>query len=181
MRRRAVVQGVVRACLVATGAATMLASPAGAQRPFQSLLEDLREREYGDVRGHLMAAAEGTPEDTYGFTFGEDLRSFGEELLPAAAVNFRQCGLASGGDRPDEVDPVPGPSDKDTVVEHLRRSLMLCDEALADITPAQALEPTFGRYVRGSHLIAMVGHCSHVYGKITLMMRVNGLMPPSSG
>lgn len=162
----------------------LLTPPARAagQEVFESLVQDIREREYADVREHLVMAAEQMPVDHYSFRFGEGLRSFGEELLHAAAVNLRLCGLA--GDRaPPSTGRVSTPlgSDKEAVLDTLRRSLTLCDAVLEEITDDETLEPTFGRYIRGSHLIAMVGHCNHVYGKLTLMMRVNGQMPPSSG
>ncbi len=155
------------------------AIPARGQSVLQSLSEDMREREYAEIRGKLLTAAEQMPADNYGFKAAPEIRSFGEELNHAADVNFQLCGLASPqanedrGDRPN----VNRRTAKVDIVARLLRSLELCDGALMQLTDEGAKQPTFGRYIRGSHVVAMLGHNWNVYGKLTIMMRLNGIAP----
>lgn len=152
--------------------------PLAAQQPFASMLEDLRDREYGDVRTNLLAAVEAMPAEKYGFKATPEIRSFAEEVLHGAQVNNRLCGLAENDRGGVEA---PTTLDKETVAAFFVASIERCDRVLAETTEENVLQPTFRGYIVGSHLTAMVGHCNHVYGRLTVMMRVAGVDPPTVG
>lgn len=153
--------------------------PASAQRPtFKSWSEDVREREYADVKSDLIAAVERMPEEFFSFRAAPEIRTFGEEIAHAAAVNDRQC-LWAQGDRSAPTDGAGDEPTKASLLAWLRRSFARCDSVLTAFTDEEGLLPTFNHYVRASHVIAMVGHTSQVYGKVALLLRLKGIVPPS--
>ena len=157
---------------------------AQAAGPFTSVAQDMRDREYAPVRRYLVAAAELMPAEHYEFRPAEGVRTFGDEVAHATGVNFRLCGMASGATAKPPVQPPSVPSDpaarKSAIVDRLKASLAACDEVLQQTTDELLLKPTTGPYIRTSHLTALLGHMSHVYGKLSLMLRMRGLVPPSS-
>ena len=144
---------------------------------FLSLTQDMREREFVQVTDKLMAAVRAMPADRYSYRATPELRTFAEELNHVADVNFRLCGLAAGGRRPQSTGDAR-PAEKAEVIDRLSASLEQCRSALDALDDRTALEPTFGPYIRGSHVTAMLGHNWHEYGKITVILRLNGLTPP---
>jgi hypothetical protein len=164
----------------------LLAGFAGSQAaaPYTSVIEDMREREYAPVRQHLLAAARLMPADAYDFRAAEGTRTFGEEIAHVAGVNLRLCALASGAtSRPPSpaVAPRSEPSDRKAgLIDSLERSFSVCDAVLKDATDDLLLRPTTGRYIRASHLTALLGHINHEYGKLSIMLRMKGLVPPST-
>jgi hypothetical protein len=163
------------------------ANPAASQttqavRPFGGIVPDMREREYADLRKDLEAAARLMPEAHYEFRPVDTIRTFGGEIAHAAAVNRRLCTRATGNAEPSS-SPTRGDGarPKAELVAGLEASFRLCDRAFAGATDQSVLAPTFGPYIRASHLVAMLGHNSVVYGKLAIMLRIKGLVPPSTG
>lgn len=152
-----------------------------AQAPprFDSIIQDLRDREFATIKGDFVAAAELMPAEQYSFKAVEGIRSFGEEVGHATAVNFRLCGMAAGATKPPSTTTPPG-TDKASLVAALKSSFTLCTDTLATATDASVLARTVGPYIRASHLTAMVSHNNEVYGKLALMLRMKGLVPPST-
>ena len=169
---------------IAITASLMTANATFAQARFESLTQDMREREYSDIRERLVAAVDQMPADKYNFKAAPEIRGFGEEVNHAADVNFRLCGLISANspaEARNQPSRPPHGTDKASTVSRFMQSLELCDAALEALTDEDALTPTFGRFVKGSHAIAMLGHNSNVYGKLTIMMRLNGIAPGADG
>ena len=166
---------IVAAAVGTVGSALNLAAQEAA--PLTTITQDMRDREYAEIRGKLLAVAEVMPGALYEFRAVEEIRSFGEELNHTADVNFRLCGMASGQREPQRGGGRAPPTTKTEIVDRLRRSLELCDEILATVTDATAVERTVGRYIRASQITAMLGHSWHGYGKLTIMMRLNGIVP----
>jgi hypothetical protein len=148
---------------------------ANGQQKFVTIAQDMREREFADVRARLLAAAGRMPAELYSYRAAPEIRSFGEELGHAADVNFRLCGYLTGEDAPGR--PAEGAADKSAILSRLRQSFELCDRGLRDLTDEQARKPTFGPYIMASHVSAMLGHNWSVYGKLTIMMRLNRIAP----
>lgn len=164
------------------GLAVLLPIAVAAQAPrrFTTVVEDMHYREFATIRGDFVAAAEQMPAEHYRFKIVDTVRSFGEEVAHATAVNRRLCTMASGATAsPAPPAPDAGQS-KDALVEALKSSFAQCEGVLAASTDQSILTPTTGPYIRASHLTAMLGHNNEVYGKLTLMLRAKGLVPPST-
>lgn len=173
--------------IVTSFLACMLAAVVGGQAPppYTSIVQDMRDREFATIRGDFVAAAELMPAEHYAFKAVETVRSFGEEVLHATMVNRRLCGLAAGQTSAPPAGQTSAlsaaaPSGKDAMVAALKASFEQCAAVLAGATDASALTPTVGSYIRASHLTAMLGHNSEVYGKLALMLRMKSLVPPST-
>jgi hypothetical protein len=167
---------VVRIALVLS-CVPMLTLAQAPQR-FETIIQDLRDREFATIKGDFVAAAELMPSDQYSFKVVEGVRSFGEEVAHATAVNFRLCGMAAGTAKPTTTTSVG--TDKTSLVGALKSSFALCADTLATATDTSVLARTVGPYIRASHLTAMVSHNNEVYGKLALMLRMKGLVPPST-
>jgi hypothetical protein len=122
------------------------------------------------------------PAEHYDFGPVETIRSFAEEIAHAAAVNERLCRLAQGDTTRASMSTTRDGAGmaKADLVAALDASLRQCDAAFRGATDQSVLAPTFGPYNRASHLISMVGHNSVVYGKLAIMLRMKGLVPPST-
>ncbi|HYE88166.1 MAG TPA: DinB family protein [Vicinamibacterales bacterium] len=156
-----------------------VAVPAAAQTRSTSIVQDLRDREFATIRGDMVAAGELMPEGDYAFKPVATVRSFGEEIAHATAVNRRLCGMASGATAPPAQPPAPAVG-KGALMTALRDSFERCAAVLAAATDESVLTPTVGPYIRASHLTAMVAHNTEVYGKLALMLRMKDLVPPST-
>lgn len=155
--------------------------PVSAQSPrYTSIVQDMRDREFATIRGDFVAAAELMPAEQYPFKAIATVRSFGEEVAHATAVNRRLCAMASGATSPPSTAGQSAPTSKDSLVAALKASFDHCAAVLADATDATALAPTVGPYIRASHLTAMLSHNNEVYGKLALMLRMKNLVPPST-
>jgi hypothetical protein len=159
---------------------TLAAVPLQSQ-VYESIMADMRDRDYAHVRERLLSAAQSMPAELYGFRAVPEIRSFGEELTHATAANNRLCRQAapdSGSAGQNRSAQASSPSGKEEILGQLQRSLELCDATLKQLNDESARKATFGPHIRASHVVAMLGHNWAVYGKLTIMMRLKGLAPP---
>lgn len=159
----------------------LLSASSFAQRPapYASIVEDMREREFATIRADFLAAAELMPAEHYPFKPVDTVRSFGDEVAHATAVNRRLCSMASGASNASTPNP-PAPSGKDALLAALKASFEQCAGVLGTATDESVRTRTVGPYIRASHLTAMLGHNNEVYGKLALMLRMKELVPPST-
>ena len=151
-----------------------------------TLLTDLRDREYAQVRQYVIAAAELMPADAYAFRAVPETRTFGSEIAHIVQVNSRLCRYLNDGVL--EVDPkwvkLDQESSKPVLLNALRDSFAVCDRAFAGLTNAAADEvvtTASGRRVpKGSTLTIVTAHSNEEYGKLSVLLRLKGLVPPSS-
>jgi hypothetical protein len=146
-------------------------------------MQDLRDREYVPIRDNVMKSLDVLNESNLEFRPVPLVRDLRAEFEHLAAVNRRLCGMALM--RLSEEPPPAAPTDstrKRSLAElrtHVRGSFDLCDRALTRIDDTTMKDRTVGPYMRYSHLQAMVTHTGHEYGKITVSLRLLGVVPPS--
>lgn len=148
-------------------------------------MQDLRDREYAPIRDNVLKTLDLLDAQKLDFRPAAPTRPLRQELEHLAAVNFRLCAMAMT--RLNDV-AATAPAARDTTVPrtpaelqaYVRGSFDLCDRALSRIDDTSAKDRTVGPYMRFSHLQAMVTHAGHEYGKITVYLRLLGLIPPSS-
>lgn len=171
-----------RRCMYAACAALLLlVLPAAAQTGSNPLVEG-QQMLHNLVKNHLIRAAEKMPEEHYSFRPVPEVMSFAEMLGHIADSQYSYCASVSG-----ERKPAPGlqkkPLDKAGMVAALKEAFTMCDQAIAGLTDARAMElvPFFGRQVpRLTILTFNIGHNYEHYGNIVTYMRMKGLVPPSS-
>jgi len=134
------------------------------------------------VKNNLIRAAEKMPEEHYSFRPVPEVMSFAEMLGHVADSQYSYCYSVTG-----ERKPSPGVQKKNLgkteLVAALKEAFSVCDQAIAGLTDAKAMEPAplFGRQMpRLTILTFNTAHNDEHYGNIVTYMRMKGLVPPSS-
>jgi hypothetical protein len=162
-------------------------------------LETFRNRPLGSViqkafdvnANYLMMAARMMPEAAYGFRPTPDLRTFGEQINHATNAQYSFCNQPGV---PVGVERRPAPnlrqvSAKADIVKALDESVAYCDRVLAATTEAWLMEtaPRLGGATSGlidgirAHAFMYNNvHDAEDYGTLTIYLRLQGLVPPSS-
>jgi len=144
------------------------------------------------VEGEVVALAEAMPEDKYNFapTGGEfkDVRTFAQQMLHIATVNYSVSSLALGEKMPVAVGKGEnGPSGittKEAIVKYLKDSFAYAHKAANSITAENYTEMVKtgpNRQATRAALVAEpVWHSFDHYGQAVVYARMNGIVPPAS-
>jgi uncharacterized damage-inducible protein DinB len=177
-------------------AATLLLATLGGQsqsqdqapRPAPSRSEEMLDR-WNDIGNKLIVMAQDFPEDKYDFKLQKDERTFAQNLLHAAALDFVLIRRVSGSD----LGPDFGPGDNPTrdVFKTKADVVKFVQEAVADgarVIQQQGdagLDNTskfFGnRMAHNSSIWTFaIEHSGEHYGQLVVYYRANNLVPPDS-
>jgi hypothetical protein len=140
---------------------------------------------------YLMMAARMMPESSYGFRPTPDVRTFGEQINHATAAQYSFCNQAG---LPPGVERRTAPSlrqvtAKADIITALDESVAYCDRVLAAASEAWLMEtaPRLGgtssgliEGIRAHAFMYNNVHDAEDYGTITIYLRLQGLVPPSS-
>lgn len=136
---------------------------------------------HATVRGWIEAAARRMPADKYGYRPVPEVMSFGEIIVHVAFVQWGFCANALG--EPRRVVDLERTGRVDALAV-LAESFAYCERAYVGLDDARAVEVVpmgTRRAPRVQPLVANVSHNSLEYGKLATYLRMNGLVPPSSG
>jgi uncharacterized damage-inducible protein DinB len=168
------------AILLALPALFLLPSTASAQAP--AGLDGVRTM-HEMVRGYVMATATSTPEELYAYRPTEEVRSLGELLGHIGNASFAFCSTALG-----ETSPASGnleeAESKEALVDGLGSAFEYCDRAYSELTPAQLAEEVTLFGMTGDRMWVLIFNATHNwehYGNLVTYLRLNGIVPPSSG
>lgn len=156
-------------------------------RPLASVIQ----KAFDVNANYLMMAARMMPESGYGFRPTPDLRTFGEQINHATAAQYSFCNQAG---MPPGVERRPAPAlrtvtAKADVVKALDDSVAYCDRVLAAAPEAWLMQtaPRLGgassglsEGIRAHAFMYNNVHDAEDYGTLTVYMRLQGLVPPSS-
>lgn len=148
---------------------------------------------WNQIGKKLIAMAKDFPEDKYDFKLQKDERTFAENLLHVAAVDFLIAGRVAGsqigpdfgkdGDNP----PRRKYPTKADVVKLLEQAVaegarVIAEQGDAGIERAQSFGWETGRHVvRDSYIwTAGIEHSSEHFGQLVVYYRANNLVPPES-
>ena len=156
-------------------------------RPLASVIQ----KAFDVNANYLMMAARMMPEAGYGFRPTPELRTFGEQINHATAAQYSFCNQAGV---PPGIERRPPPSlrqvtAKADVVKALDDSVAYCDNVLKAASEAWLMEiaPRLGGATSGlidgirAHAFMYNNvHDAEDYGTLTIYLRLQGLVPPSS-
>jgi hypothetical protein len=156
-------------------------------RPLASVIQ----KAFDVNANYLMMAARMMPEAAYGFRPTPELRTFGEQINHATAAQYSFCNQAGV---PPGIERRPPPSlrqvtAKTDVVKALDDSVAYCDNVLKAASEAWLMEiaPRLGGATSGlidgirAHAFMYNNvHDAEDYGTLTIYLRLQGLVPPSS-
>ena len=164
------------------------------ETPAKAIMRTFEFQEY-DVR----SAAEAMPEDKWDFRpaagmfknerpeFGPaEVRTFAEQVKHVACSNFAFAAELDGTKPPaacDKGGPSPAKTRKELLV-YLRDSFTALNKSLGAITQKNMFDPIEGPYATPNTRLGLaeicVWHAADHYGQMTLYLRLNGIVPPSS-
>jgi len=159
-----------------------------APSPARSRSDEMLER-WNDIGNKLVAMAKDFPEDKYDFKVQKDQRTFAQNLLHAAALDFVLIRRISGSN----VGPDFGEGDNPSrdVFKTKAEVVKFVQEAVAD--GAQVIQQQgdaglddtskfFGNRLahNGSIWMFAIEHSGEHYGQLVVYYRANNLVPPDS-
>jgi uncharacterized damage-inducible protein DinB len=130
---------------------------------------------------NMIGSAEAVPADKYSWKPSPQQVSFGYIFNHAADANYTLCSAFSGQPKPAATIGADGPKDK--LVEQLKQSFAYCDKAFTMIDPAKLDQEIslYGRKVTGWWvLFHMALDWGDHYSQVAMMLRANGITPPSA-
>jgi uncharacterized damage-inducible protein DinB len=138
---------------------------------------------YEVTKGYITKAAAQVPEDKYGYQPTPEVRTMGRLFGHIANASTMICNTASGMGGPPASDAEKLTAKAD-IQKALAAGFAVCDHAFQMITPANANETfeIFGMtHSRIGGMALNNAHNFEHYGNIVTYMRINGMVPPSSG
>jgi uncharacterized damage-inducible protein DinB len=182
---------VVAVALLTFGGTTLYGqgqSQNQAPRPAVSRSEEMLER-WNDIGNKLLAMARDFPEDKYDFKLQKDQRTFAQNLLHAAALDFVLIRRISGSNLGPDFGEGDNPSrdafkTKADVVKFVKEAVADGAQVIQQQGDA-GLDNTskfFGnRLAHNSSIWTFaIEHSGEHYGQLVVYYRANNLVPPDS-
>jgi uncharacterized damage-inducible protein DinB len=148
---------------------------------------------YEIVKGDVIAAAEIMPESGYSLKIDPDVRSFGQQVAHIADAIYLFASSCMG-----EPNPFPGvtpveagvlektKATKSDIVNVLKSSFAYCDRAFTSASDTALVETvefpaSRNKIVNKAFLLNLAFfHTAEHYGAMTLYLRSQGIVPPST-
>ena len=163
------------------------AAPPAAQAPAQPGPTESLSRaifaQYNTIKRNLTESAEKVSEADYAFQPTKDVRNFAQMFDHIANTQFAYCAIAKGEANPNKDDFEKTATTRSAVIKALADSFAYCDTVYATLTDAKALElikSGQNEVPRASRLISNIAHDNEHYGNLVTMMRLKGMVPPST-
>ena len=138
---------------------------------------------YDVVKGYITKAAAQIPEDKYTYQPTKEVRTMGQLFGHIADASAMICETAAGI-KPAGAGGAEKLATKAELQKAVAAAFATCDRALAAITTANANETVDLFGMKHSRIGAIAFNSAHLfehYGNIVTYMRMNGMVPPSSG
>jgi uncharacterized damage-inducible protein DinB len=159
-----------------------------------AFLRGLKYQEY-----EVRSAAEAMPEEKYGYRPAEgkfkdekpefgpaEVRTFAEQVKHVACSNFAFAAELDGAKPPEACDkggPNPAKTRKELLI-YLRDSFLAIRKSLGAMDAKNMFDPIEGPYAGPNTRLGLatvvLWHAADHYGQMTLYLRENGIVPPSS-
>ena len=145
----------------------------------QNMIEDWER-----AKAYTKAYLDAMPEDGYDFRPTPDIRSFAQQYLHTAAVNYRYLNFATRQPNPypgDDLEKVKDMQSKAAVTKVTMESYDAVINALKNLTQAQLTEKAvWYEYETTKAIIFQKGleHLTHHRGQTTIYLRLKGAIPP---
>jgi hypothetical protein len=145
---------------------------------------------YTRIAGFITRSLTMVPEDKLKYQPTPEVRSFARLFGHIIDDNNRACwslaGLAQAlpaVDTPNSAESAANKMTKADLQKGLEDSVALCQKAFAAVTPANMMESAGGRGTQ-TKIGALIYNTSHInehYGNLVTYLRLNNMVPPSSG
>ena len=139
---------------------------------------------YDITTGNIKATAEMVPEELYSYQPTDEVRTMGQIIAHVAGAQFAFCSAAAGEANPSSENYEETATDKASIMAALDAGVSYCDEVYTSTSDARGQEMIqfFGQDMAVSGVLAFnAAHNYEHYGNLVTYMRINGMVPPSSG
>src|SRR5262249_17791092 len=157
-------------------------------RPAQSRANEMLDR-WNDIGNKLIAMAQDFPEDKYDFKVQKDQRTFAQNLLHAAALDFVLIRRVSGSNLGPDFGQGDNPSrdmfkTKADVVKFVQEAVAYGAQVIQQQgNPGLDKTSKFcgNRLAHNSNIwMFAIEHSAEHYGQLVVYYRANNLVPPDS-
>jgi uncharacterized damage-inducible protein DinB len=165
---------VILSCVMVMGAAL----PAFAQKA----IADPLARSAATTFRNLVESAEKMPEADYSFQATKETRTFAGFVGHTINSAFNNCSRAKGEANPNKED-LEKVAVKAKLVEAAKAVQAYCDAVFAAQTDASLAEMVSmgqNQVPRAQLLIGVISHNMNEYGQKVILMRLKGVVPPST-
>ena len=158
--------------------------PAEPPKPVQSPSQELLGA-WNYIGAKVVAMAEDFPEDKYKFKAQKDERTFGENLIHIASVDYMFLNLIKGGSGGSEDSVLKKNPTKADIVKFLKQAIA----DAAEFIKTQGDNGLSGEFVFpfGNMMVhnsygwwTILEHTGEHFGQLVVYYRVNGMIPPES-
>jgi len=163
----------------APAAAAQATPPVGPTDPLSRAIFGM----YNSIKRNLTESAEKVPEADYSFQPTKDVRNFTQMFAHVANSQFSLCAGPKGEANPNKDDFEKTATTKAAVIKALADSFAYCDTVYLTLTDAKAMElikAGQNQVPRARGLMSNVAHDNEHYGNLVTMMRLKGMVPPST-
>jgi uncharacterized damage-inducible protein DinB len=148
----------------------------------QKALAEAVARNAANTFRNLVESAEKMPEADYGFQATKDTRTFAGFVGHTINAAFNNCSRAKGEPNPNKED-LEKVTEKAKLVDAAKAVQAYCDAVYAAQTDASLAEMVAAgqnQVPRGQLLIGVISHNMNEYGQKVILMRLKGIVPPST-
>ena len=179
---------LVLTAMLTIGTTALAQAPQAPQpRPPQTYSMYL-QGQYNNIKTNLIRTAEKIPAEHFSFRPTPEVRTVAELFGHTIEAQYSYCNNVKGG-----TNPGAGKSFEKTVTtkaaveQMVKDAFAYCDDAVAALTDAKAIElitvgaaPNQRQISRANQLSQIVVHGNEHYGNLVTYMRIKGIVPPSS-
>lgn len=163
-----------------SSAPVTLAAQAGSST---TVKEDLL-KDWQAQKKSMMELADAMPADKFSYKATPAERSYGEQVLHVAQVNFGLLKTVGGKATPPAFDPKSATT-KEQMIKALEDSYDYGTTLLQEQSEASIVETVSGPKFLGPSARArifwfLMGHSMDIYGQMAVYLRLNGVVPPAS-
>ncbi len=148
----------------------------------QKALAEALARNAANTFRNLVESAEKMPEADYSFQATKDTRTFAGFVGHTINAAYNNCSRAKGEPNPNKED-LEKVTEKAKLVEAAKAVQTYCDAVYAAQTDASLVEMVAAgqnQVPRGQLLIGVISHNMNEYGQKVILMRLKGIVPPST-
>jgi len=151
-----------------------------AQNPIRDSMKGL----FDMTRANVMATAKDLSPEMYAYRPTVQVRTAGQMLAHVAGAQYSFCSAAAGESSPSSENFEETRTTKPRIIEALEQSFAYCERVYAGVTDAsggQSIDLFGAPNTRFGALTFNSIHNYEHYGNLVTYMRLNGIVPPSSG
>jgi uncharacterized damage-inducible protein DinB len=158
----------------------LLPAALASAQPMNAIAQGIATEAHANA-ANMIGAAEAMPAEKYSYKPTEPQISFGDLIYHAAVANNTLCGAISGEKAPELAVKANGA--KAALIEQMKQSFAFCDKAFATIDPAKIGDQVqvIGRTTTKAWVLfhLALDYGDH-YSQAAMMLRLNGIIPPSA-